>query len=845
MAEASNRHRDLIDAALRIYRPAMRRYITETLKGADDWYEEWLVEQKERSPLPKGVSPQYYEDKLHCVQTLKLDPYWLIEVGDFPDIIKARESNFPPEIQKLTGAMRKIAKGSKSRAPRQVGPILENCNTVLQEVGDDAAKQIQRLIETGEPNERRKAEVGTFHGSDTQEGITRVLELYRTAMQTYVSTALQSGHADRTGSYNWFQDLVFIDWPDGTRGIIKGRLSKGASHKELIEEAHFARVIRGNPEDFPEVLSDGTYDGLFNIARDARNDFVGHSAPSSPPLPPRVEEVASACVTILTLCRESPLGDKRLDDAMEMIRRIISGKGELQPSDSSPSPEIADDSPPAQGAGPVIEDDPGLALLRDDDRGKQGEEARRREMDTLSYQDPDARSDLESVEGEREKQPVSGGVLARLWASEAAQSGSSGGGGAFAAGGEVAQREPVGGRRRIPRIPVGRALRAVILVGIAIAFGFAVSDLWPRGDQIGLETESATAPSGEQARQQESSATEEQSAAEGEGNGGSAPAPPAASGTESNGQDAAEPSSPESAQTPSGGAGEDEPSDSGDGGQAEAGSGEQPGTGGCTGDECSAEPGSQQERAGQAPSGSAGGGGTSDSGGGGQTGAGSGEEPGASGCTGDECSTESGSQQESPGQAPSSDAGGGGTSDSGVDSQTGAGGGEEPGASGCNGVTYDDGTCSTDGEGGTSDSGDGGQTGAGGGEEPGETECSGVTYDDGSCSTDGGGGTSDSDEDSLTEEDGADDGDGAIDPGSDTMDDDVTSHYSFDAEPEEIEPGMTIVNVPTGEPEDGLMDDDVMSHYSFDAEPEEIEPGITIVNVPTGEHEDGLMGDVE
>lgn len=825
MAEASNRHRDLIDAALRIYRPAMRQYITETLKRADDWYEEWLVEQKERSPLPKGVSPQYYEDKLHCVQTLKLDPYWLIEVGDFPDIIKARESNFPPEIQKLTGAMRKIAKGSKSRAPRQVGPILENCNTVLQEVGGDAAKQIQRLIETGEPNERRKAEVGTFHGSDTQEGITRVLELYRTAMQTYVSTALQSGHADRTGSYNWFQDLVFIDWPDGTRGIIKGRLSKGASHKELIEEAHFARVIRGNPEDFPEVLSDGTYDGLFNIARDARNDFVGHSAPSSPPLPPRVEEVASACVTILTLCRESPLGDKRLDDAMEMIRRIISGKGELQPSDSSPSPEIADDSPPAQGAGPVIEDAPGLALLRDDDRGKQDEEARRREMGTLSYQDPEAGSEMESVGREREKRPFFGGVLARFWASEAAQSGSSGGGGAFAADGEVDEREPVRGRRWIP---VAGALLAVILVGIAIAFGFAVSDLWPRGDQIGLETESATAPSGEQARQQESSATEEQSATEGEGNGGGAPTPPADSGTESNGQGGGEPSSPESAQTPSGGAGEDEPSDSGDGGQAEAGSGEQPGTGGCTGDECPTESGQQQERAGQAPSGGAGGGGTSESDDDGQTGAGDGEQTGAGGCTGGECSTESGSQQERP-TGTSSDASGGGTSDSGGGDQTGAGGGEGTAEADC--VTNEEGECGSE---------------AGDEQETQEVDC--VTNERNECEPEAGG-EQDGDSDTMEE-----DGDGGLEDDDDTMDDGDWDN----SELEEGEPGTTIVTADDGypiitvvdgdgaiDPESDTMDDDVTSHYSFDAEPEEIEPGVTIVNVPMGEPEDGLTEDIE
>ena len=744
MAEASDRHGKMIDAALRIYRPAMRRYITDTLKGAlgDDWYEEWLEQrldpQREQPQLPKGARPRY-EDKQRRVRELKLDPFWLIEVRDFPDIINTREGDFPPEIRRLTGTMRTIAKGSESRAPRQVGPILENCNAVLQAVGGDAAKQIQQLIEAGEPNERREAEVGTFHGSDPQESITRVLKLYRTAMQTYVSTALQSGHANRTGSFNWFQDLVFIDWPDETRGLIKGRLSRGASPKEVIEEAHFASVIRGNQQDFPEELSDGAYDDLFKLAKDARNDFVGHSTPSSPPLPPRVEEVASACVTILTLCRESRFGDKTLDDAMEMIRRIISGKGEPQHSDSSPSPEIANDSPPAQGVGPVSEGDREPDLLRGDDRPEQEQEAYLPDIATLSARDLDARGELESVGREREKRPFFGGVLARLWVGDAARSGSSGGGGAFAAGGEVDEREPVRGRRWKP---VAGAILAIIIVALAVLAIVTVSVVSDREGMVDLPEPAVPTPTAGPAQQEQPDDGPPAPEPSTEKDDPPTPLP----GTESNGQGGGELPPTGSEQTPSGSAGEGEPSDSGDGGQAEAGGGE-------------------QEGAGQAPPDSVGEGEPSDSGDGGQAEAGGGEQEGA-------------------GQAPPGGAGGGGTSDSGGGGQTGAGGGEEPERVDC--VTDENDEC---------------PPGAGGGEETERVDC--VTDENDKCPTEAGGagdggGNIDPESDAMDDDDGSGIQPGALqeeEPGT-TI---VTASDSHQAEP----PGGGTID-----PEDGVMDDD-------------------------------------
>ena len=105
--------------------------------------------------------------------------------------------------------------------------------------------------------------------------------------------------------------------------------------------------------------------------------------------------------------------------------------------------------------------------------------------------------------------PFFGGVLARLWASEAAQAGSSSGGGAFAADGEVDEREPVRGRRRLS---VGHAILAVFLVGLAVAIWFAVPGLLSSDGES--TPEPATADPGEQASHEEPSAQTPQPAPE-------------------------------------------------------------------------------------------------------------------------------------------------------------------------------------------------------------------------------------------------------------------------------------------------------------------------------------------
>lgn len=257
MAEASDRHGKMIDAALRIYRPAMRRYITDTLNEAlgDDWYEEWLEQrldpQRDQPQLPKGARPRY-EEKQRRIRELKLDPFWLIEVRDFDDLIKTRAGDFPTKIRDQTGTMGKIAKSSEPRARQQVDRILENCNTVLQAVDGDAAKQIQQLIESGEPGTPWEADIGALpRESEPREVIDEILGQYRTAMQRYIGAKLYGAHKDRTGDSEWFTPLVLSHWPKGERKRIEADRKAGDQPTDFIDVGNIPPIINNNPQDFP------------------------------------------------------------------------------------------------------------------------------------------------------------------------------------------------------------------------------------------------------------------------------------------------------------------------------------------------------------------------------------------------------------------------------------------------------------------------------------------------------------------------------------------------------------------------------------------------------------------
>lgn len=773
MAEASGRHGELIDAALRIYRPAMRRYITETLNGAlgDDWYEEWLDPQVDpSSQLPKKLRRRY-DHNLHRARNQKVDPCWLIEEGDFPDIIQAHGTKFPPGIRDLAAPMREIAEDSvlqpdadELRAQQQADRILENSSTVLQEVDPDAAEQIQQMSEAGEPGKLWEADVGSFRRStDNNHVIYDIFVSYRDWMCVYIRTTLQREYRARTQRDDWFSELVINMWGNPDKGRMEEAFSDGKSADEIIDVLNFPYIIRYNQGYFPPELREGAYDYLFRYIHDARNKFDGHH--SQKPQMEDFEDVARACATILELCRDDrttrAAGEIRRhlrgDEDRQLVERPDSAGGVVQPGSAS-----GGSGPSATTLERMSDDGLEPDLLRSGDREQQDQEARRREMNALSDRAPEARGDLESAERERERRPFFGGAFARLWASVAAQSGSAGGDGASAAGGEVEEREPVRGRRWIPVAGV----ILVILVGLAVLAILAVS---AESDQEGtpdLPKPAVPTPTAEPA-EQEPPADDDPPAPESGLEKDDPPTP--LPGTEPNGQGGAETPPAGSEQTPPDSTVEGETSDSDDGGQAGASSEEETGAGGCTGDECPTESESQQERAEQATQRDAGAGGTSDSGGGGQTATGSGEETERVDCVTDEedsCVTE-------------------------------AGGGEKPGTE-CSGVTYGDGTCSTDGEGETSGLGDGGQAEVGDGQN-------GV-----------GAGDDDSESDSHDSHQAEPPGDDTIGSQSDTMEEDDGSGLQPGALEEE-DPGTTIVTaednpiivIPAQESADGdVMEDD-------------------------------------
>ena len=825
MAEASDRHGKMIDAALRIYRPAMRRYITDTLKGAlgDAWYEEWLEPQLEpSSQLPKKLRRRY-DHNLHRARNQKVDPCWLIEEGDFPDIIEARGAKFPPGLRDLAALMRQIAEDSvlqpdadELRARQQADRILENSSTVLQEIDPDAAEQIRQLSEAGEPDKPWEADVGSFRRStDNNHVIYDIFVSYRDWMRVYIRTTLQREYRARTQRDDWFSELVINMWGNPDKGRMEEAFSDGKSADEIIDVLNFPYIIRYNQGYFPPELREGAYDYLFRYIHGARNKFDGHH--SQKPQMEDFEDVARACATILELCR-----DDRTTRAAGEIRRHLRGDEDRQLVERPDSAGgVVQSGSASGGSGPSATtpermSDDGLEpdLLRSGDREQQDQEVRRREMNALSDRAPEARGDLESAERERERRPFFGGAFARLWASEAAQSGSAGGDDAFVAGGEVDEREPVRDHRR--QLVAGVILAAVILVGLAVLAILALSAESGQEGTLDLPEPAVPTPTAELA-EQEPPADDDPPAPEPnpEKDDPSTPLP----GTESNSQGGAEPSSPGSEQTPPDSTDEDGPSESDDGGQAEAGGGEQTEAGGCTGDECSTEPESQQERPADTSS-DAGGGRTSDSGDSSQKAAGGGEETERVDCVTDEednCVTE-------------------------------AGGGEETEGTECNGVTDDDGNCSTDGEGETLSSDDDSQTEAGGGQDGDEMETSDEDALEESDEDDGLEGDNDAmgwdNSDELGEEDPVNEG--------------PMSDYGFEVGEEER--GTTHIIIPTQEAaNEGSSQAEVVIVIAEDNPtafindggsqpdaPEEEGPGTTIIVIPTEEPADGdVMEDDE
>ena len=825
MAGDWREHKRRIDEAVDIYAPAMSRYVNDhmvNVKGGE-WYGLFLSEVVNNQKLKAGVR-ETYQKNLDLWEAGKRDPSQDLAVDEFQWIVSSySEEKLPSQIDDLTPSLRAVAQkrnqardNKRTLTPEDADDAINACIRVLRTIGDeDAARNVEQIrnVDTSEPtkdpaNTRRdnspgltpplppaitpdmsspnhsspprqrgrmprqngeqarlgEANAGALKDAeDPSVAIQAIFKTYRRSMRVYIRATLQRKHFARTGSDGWFRELVLERDGKFDKKRMAEQFEAGESPDAIMDVGNFRHIIQENRAYFHQPLGDGTCDGLFHHIEAARIEFPGHD--KDDPYEREVEEVASSCVTILELCRT-----RKTDAAADQIRRHFQDSDKKLPNDQS----LVD-------GGSSEKDDHEPDPLHDDDRPEQGAAARRREMDTLSDQDPDVRSELESAEREREKRPFFGVALARLWVGNAAKWRSSGGGGAFAAGGEVDEREPVRGRRWKP---VAGAILAIIIVALAVLAIVTVSVVSDREGMVDLPEPAVPTPTAEPA-QQEQPADDGPPAPEPntEKDDPSTPLP----GTESNGEGGSEPLPSGSGQTPSGSAGEGEPSDSGDGGQAEAGGGE-------------------QEGAGQAPPDSVGEGEPSDSGDGGQAEAGGGEQEGA-------------------GQAPPGGAGGGGTSDSGGGGETGAGGGEEPERVDC--VTDENDKCPTEaggaGDGGGNidpesdamddDDGSGIQPGALQEEEPGTTI---VTASDSHQAEPPGGGT--------------------IDPEDGVMDDDDGSGLQPGALQEE-EPGTTIVTADDGNPivpivvaEDNpiaFINDDGLQPDAL----EEEEPGTTIVVV--------------
>ena len=368
MAEASDRQRELIDAALRIYRPAMRRYITDTLNEAlgDDWYEEWLKERIDGGFLPDHVRDRYV-DNLEAVQRGDRDPRSALGPSEFPYVLGDRREHFPPDLAPLIDAMHEVLRDrtiqpdlSDTDAQQQAQRLLENCRAVLQPINEGAAHRMQTLLDTGDPNsvrddadaprkprrpttrraasERRhrpdsddaqpphtasdasSARVADSSGvmsppvADAKGTLSAILNIYREEMRNYISGAFQ-----KAGIHDWLVTRVAEqarqERPDLADRMNDDYRVKGVPPVKIIDTGDFYPIISNNADVFSGVLRDPKSAGRFHEIRIARNEFDGHD--KSTPYSSDVEALANNCAFVLRACR-------RTAAANEVIRNFAS-----------------------------------------------------------------------------------------------------------------------------------------------------------------------------------------------------------------------------------------------------------------------------------------------------------------------------------------------------------------------------------------------------------------------------------------------------------------------------------------------------------------------------------------
>ena len=363
MADNVDQQRELIAAAMRVYIPAMRRYITRRLDDAlgPDWYETWLKERLDGDSLPDYVRERYAEN-LEAVQRGDRDHRDALGPSEFPFVVSDRRGHFPSEYSPLIDAMHQVlgdrnfqSDVDDSAAQQQTQRLLENCHAILGPIDDGAARRLQTLLDTGDPDSvrveaspsrsarrpsRRRAtpqpageqrhddrsgalgrDAGDARASRPaaptgrtssslaarRDALRDIIDIYRDELRYYIS-----GEFQKAKKPDWPVHVARQARADGRADIAERILREyeedGVAPDKTIDVGNFAPIVRNNPEVFRDLLRRlGGTDRLYAIA-DARNRFDGHD--KEVPYALHIEQVADDCAFVLGACGKTEAADE-------------------------------------------------------------------------------------------------------------------------------------------------------------------------------------------------------------------------------------------------------------------------------------------------------------------------------------------------------------------------------------------------------------------------------------------------------------------------------------------------------------------------------------------------------
>ena len=382
MANGTDQHRKLIAAAMSVYIPAMRQYITRRLDDAlgPDWYETWLKASLERQ-LPAPVRQQYRE-RLAATERGSRDPHDALDPDEFPYVIRDHSEYFPNEIGALRREMLSISKSDPlpqdldmAGAQRQAGGLLANCDSVLRTIDEDAARRLPRLPDTGVPDSvnaprharpqtrrRARAKPSRNSGPDgAQAGAARratsadsdnlspadrsshqpEMEFPETEdidvgplaahvsprlVMTELFTLYERNMRDYIGNalYDHFGDAwltvgVLDHAYPKSKDRMREDLAKGNPEKAAFGIGDFEWIIKNNKAALPLRGHRTRAMELCAKIYEVRNDFVGHDKLNRDPYPEETAELARDCASMLDLCGRSA--------QVEAIRQLLKGHG--------------------------------------------------------------------------------------------------------------------------------------------------------------------------------------------------------------------------------------------------------------------------------------------------------------------------------------------------------------------------------------------------------------------------------------------------------------------------------------------------------------------------------------